>query len=150
MKSTSLSPKSSTPNTRFPLHKLTANLTKLWLVSKAARSQMADKLAKEYGEGVGILGGTMRLIAFVHSNGGVEELPPPHRAYEIHQIANQPRPEECFCSNFYTPEVNGPWRNTGSREHHPICEFERDSKRIDQEHRRSGESLLSIRERLRK
>lgn len=92
---------------------------------------MASALVRRYAGGVGVLSATQRLFALVDPRGNVRELPPPHRRYEMWQIANRPEVPECPCANFFDPEVGGPWRERGGQAgHHPICQFDRSAARV--------------------
>ena len=79
---------------------------------------------------MGILAVNRQLIARVEKSGAVVELPPPHRRYEMWQIANQPTVNECPCSHFYDPESEGPWRHKNTDHHHPICQYSRTSQQV--------------------
>jgi len=107
------------------LHMLTEPATRVWLISLPARRMMADRFAKHYNAPVGICSCTMLLIAMVERSGAIRELPPPHKRYPIHQIANAPRPHECPCASFWDPEILGPWRDRGKDEHHPLCQYDK-------------------------
>jgi hypothetical protein len=130
--STNFDPRSSTPSDLpYPLHRLNTPQTKLWLIFPSMKSQMASALVKKYPGGVGILSATQRLFALVDPRGNVRDLPPPHRRYEMWQIANQPRVPECPCADYFDPEVAGCWRERGENAgHHPLCQFDRSSATV--------------------
>jgi hypothetical protein len=114
----------------FPLHRLNTPLTKLWLISPHGRAAMARALARRYQSGVGVCAATLRLIAVVTPTGAVRELAPPHQLFEMWQIANQPKPVECPCANFFDPEVKGAYRHRSNGEHHPFCQFDRSAMSV--------------------
>jgi hypothetical protein len=118
-------------NPEFPLHRLNSPRTKLWLISPTSKKRTAWALSRMYRGGVGVCSATLRLIAYVDPRGGVTELPPPHKRYEMWQIANRPNPvTECPCGNFFDPEVQGPYRDRGTDTHHPMCQFDRTAKGV--------------------
>lgn len=142
---TSQDPRSSTPRTGlpYPLHRLNTPQTKVWLISPHARNAIAMKLARMYRGGVGVLSATQRLFAVVDPKGNVRELPPPHRVYEMWQIANAPQVAECPCANFIDLEVQGPWRERGPEAgHHPLCQFDRTAERVFVEASRTAKERL--------
>jgi hypothetical protein len=95
------------------------------------KHQMASALIRRYPGGVGILSATQRLFALVDPRGNVRELPPPHKRYEMWQIANRPMVPECPCADYFDPEVEGCWRERGSNAgHHPLCQFDRSSASV--------------------
>ena len=109
-----------------PLHRLNTPQTKLWLLGGEVRKRMASNLAKLYPSGVGLLSATMLLFAYVNPAGGVRELTPPFKRFQMWQIANQPSElQECQCAAFFDPESGGAWRDRNTSEHHPFCQFER-------------------------
>lgn len=110
--------------TDAPLHKLTQTQTLAWITSTELRRSLASSLVRHYQGGCGVVSATMRLFAYVAPNGAVQELAPPHRAVERWHIANQPKPVECQCAGFYDPESQGPWRNRGGDDHHPLCQYD--------------------------
>lgn len=123
---TNRDPRSSTPSDLpYPLHRLNTPQTKVWLISLEARRQIANALALKYRGGVGVLTATQRLFALVDPRGAIQELAPPHRRYEMWQIANRPQAPECPCADYIDPEVQGPWRERGSDLHHPLCQFDK-------------------------
>ncbi len=124
-KISSLNPASSTPakGPGFPLHKLTPTLTKMFLISNDYRRNLGTRIVDRYKEAAGIVSGNNYLIARVERNGTVEVLPPPHARFKNHQLANQPRVDDCACARFTDPENGVPWREIGSKDHHPMCEF---------------------------
>lgn len=130
--STSGDPSSSTPrDLPYPLHRLNTPQTKIWLISLSVRRGMADALIRRYPGGFGVLSATQRLFALVDPRGAIRELPPPHRRYEMWQIANKPTVPECPCASFFDPEVQGCWRERGgSIGHHPLCQFDRTSESV--------------------
>lgn len=113
-----------------PIHRLNTPQTKLWLFGGDIRRRLASNLSKRYPSGVGVCSATLRLIAYVDPKGGFRELLPPHKKYEMYQISNKPLVAECQCASFFDPEVQGPWRDRGTDEHHPICQFERVSGKV--------------------
>lgn len=108
-----------------PIHRLNTPQTLLWLFRGDPQRRMASNLAKRYASGVGVCSATLRLIAYVAPGGGIRELTPPHKLYEMHQISNKPEVTECQCAAFFDPEVKGPWRERDTSEHHPLCQFDR-------------------------
>lgn len=113
-----------------PLHRLNTPQTKLWLFGGDIRRRMASNLAKRYTSGVGVCSATLRLIAYVDPRGGIRDLPPPHKLYQMHEVSNRPMVTECQCAAFFDPEVGGPWRDRGTDEHHPMCQFDRTSQKV--------------------
>lgn len=113
-----------------PLHWLTKNKTKLWLLGGQLRRQMASELSRLYRTGCGVLSETLFLIAYVDPRGGVRDLPPPFRRFEAWQVANKPDITGCPCMSFVDPETQGPWRarmagrDPAQYEHHPLCQFD--------------------------
>lgn len=112
----------------YPLHRLNSGHIRAWLLSRVLRREMASFLAKTYRTGCVVLSPTLRAFATVDPRGNITELPPPHRAFKFHQLANKPsaRAGECACRNFWDPETMGPW---GDRQrererdiHHPHCQ----------------------------
>jgi hypothetical protein len=92
---------------------------------------MASALVRRYPGGVGVLSATQRLFVLVNPRGDIRELPPPHRRYEMWQIANKPAQPECPCADFFDPEVGGCWRERGEQAgHHPLCQFDRHSEAV--------------------
>jgi hypothetical protein len=114
----------------IPMHRLNTPATKMWFIGGALRRQIASALAKRYRSGCGVLTRTLYLIAFVAPDERIRELAPPHRQFEMWQIANQPSPQDCQCSIFYDPESGGPWLGNPKSQthHHPVCQFERAAK----------------------
>lgn len=112
-------------NPGFPLHRFNTAQTKAWLRLPNMRPFMADKLAKKYKSGVGVLSATLRLFLLIQPDGKYRELPPPWVEYEMWQVANAPSPvSECACRDYYDPEVGGPWKmRDGKLGHHPHCQF---------------------------
>lgn len=108
-----------------PLHRLNTPQTKLWLFGGDIRRRMAANLSKRYRAGVGVCSATLRLIAFVDPRGNIRDLPPPHKLYKMFEMSNQPMVSECQCAAFFDPEVGGAWRERGTAEHHPLCQFDR-------------------------
>lgn len=115
-----------------PIHRLNTPQTKLWLFGGDIRRRMASNLAKRYRAGVGVCSATLRLIAYVDPHGGIRELMPPHKLYQMHEISNQPMVTECQCAGYFDPEVKGAWRERGTDEHHPLCQFDRTSSPVFQ------------------
>jgi hypothetical protein len=116
-----------------PLHRLNQVLTRIWMFEEThqARRQLVKSLNKRYPSGVGVVSATLFLIAFIAPNQSVRNLMPPFRKYEMWQMNNKPAPPECACANFVDPENDcRPWRERGSREHHPVCQFERTSSKV--------------------
>lgn len=120
------------------LHRLNSPQTVLWLLGGETRRRMAANLVRRYPSGLGVLSATLHLIAYVNPRGGIRELPPPHRRYQMHEISNQPTLVECQCASFYDPESGGPWRDRQSNEHHPMCQFEKFSIEIYDQASRLG------------
>jgi hypothetical protein len=112
-------------NPDFPLHRLNTPKTKLWLISEVWRRNMARTLNRMYRGGVGVCAATGRLFAYVRPDGNIHELKRPFKKYEMWQMANQPSISDCPCMDFFDPEVQGPYRERGERNHHPMCQFER-------------------------
>lgn len=108
-----------------PIHRLNQPQTVLWLFGGEVKRRMASNLAKRYPAGVGIVSATLYLIAYVDPRGGFRDLPPPHKRYVMPEISNRPMVGECQCAGFFDPEVGGPWRERGTDEHHPMCQFDR-------------------------
>lgn len=117
----------------FPLHRLNTPKTKLWLISEVWRRSMAKTLHKMYRGGVGVCAATGRLFAYVRPNGDIHELKRPFRKYEMWQMANAPRAIECPCMDFFDPEVQGPYRERGTNDHHPMCQFEETGQAVFKE-----------------
>lgn len=113
-----------------PLHRLNTPQTKLWLFGGDIRRRMASNLSKRYTSGVGVCSATLRLIAYVDPRGGIRDLPPPHKLYQMHEVSNRPMVTECQCAAFFDPEVGGPWRERGTDEHHPMCQFDGTSGKV--------------------
>lgn len=112
----------------YPLHRLNSGHIRAWLLLPVLKREMASFLAKTYRTGVVVLSPTLHAFALVAPNGVITELPPPHRKFAFHQLANKPslRAGECACRNFWDPESQGPW---GARDyekardiHHPHCQ----------------------------
>ena len=112
---------------QVPLHRLNTPLTKAWLCGGQLQKALASQLARQYRGGCGVLSATNRLFAYVQPDGRVRELSPPFQSYEMWQIANRPLVTECQCAAWYDPESGGAWRDRGSSEHHPVCQFDRTS-----------------------
>lgn len=114
--------------TDIPLHRLNSAQTKLWLIDNRPTAAF---LAKTYRCGVGVLSATLRLIAYVQPDGIVRPLPPPHKRYEMWQIANMPSVQynECACRNFWDPE-NGRWAERNTNQHHPFCQFDQTAQAV--------------------
>lgn len=110
-----------------PVHRLNTPQIKLWLFGGDIRRRMASNLSKRYPAGCGVCSPTLHLIAYVDPRGGIRDLAPPFKTYKMHEIANQPMVTECQCASFFDPEVGGPWRERGTDEHHPLCQFDRTS-----------------------
>lgn len=141
----STDPRSSTPkDLPFPLHRLNSPQTKMWLISLHAKRQMASELARKYRGGVGVLSATQRLIATVDPRGAVTELAPPHRRFEMWQLANRPQVPECPCANYFDPEVEGPWSERGEGAgHHPLCQFDQMSQSVFSRAAKEAHSRIS-------
>lgn len=112
----------------YPLHRLNTAHIKAWLLSRVLRREMASFLAKTYRTGCIVLGPTLHAFATVDPRGNITELPPPHRKFRFHQLANKPSASagECACRNFWDPETEGPWGNREKERrrdiHHPHCQ----------------------------
>lgn len=96
----------------------------MWLLSKSWKMEQARILLLGYKGGCGVCAATCRLIAVVTPDGNVRDLKRPFKKYELWQMQNKPAPNECPCANYYDPEVQGPYRDKGLRDHHPFCQFE--------------------------
>lgn len=101
-----------------------------WIRGTAAKRLIADALIKLYPEGVGVCSDTCRLMGYVLPGGRVIDIPQPWPYKPIHVMVNNPEPSldessptACPCMGFVDPEVGGPWRLRGLREHHPLCMY---------------------------
>lgn len=120
--------------------------TLAWLTVPAWRRRFIEFLVRErYRGGFGVCSATLRLIATVDPRGAVRELAPPHRRFEMHEVANAPRPPECPCATFYDPEVGGEFRERDSGGHHPLCQFDKTAKKVFVEAQRRAFDRLDIR-----
>lgn len=120
-------PGSSTPRgLPYPIHRLNTPQMAVWMISVTARREFASNLVKrpEYAGGVGLLSPELYLFSLVDPRGTIRELPPPHRVFEMWQIANQPELQRCPCANFIELESEGPWSESGKEGHHPLCQFD--------------------------
>lgn len=121
-------PASSTPSGMpYPLHRLNRPSTIAWLSSENTRRQMASALLNnrpEYRGGFGVISATQLLFAVVDPRGGIRELQPPFKSFEMHQIANKPELDECPCANYVELESMGTWADSGKPGHHPLCQFD--------------------------
>lgn len=124
-----------------PLHLLTQNETRMWntgvqgqRTGTRAHEQilraLCAKLCNQYPEGVGVLVWDGSLVAYVQPGGKARLLSPPYQRFERYQISNKPEPSECACREFYDPEIQGPWKERGKNEHHPICMFEQHAQAV--------------------
>lgn len=117
--------------TGFPLVRLNSLQALFWLKGGDRQKQMANIYSKTWKGGLVILSPTLYAIATVGPWGNINDLPPPHRQFEMWQVANKPSVKymECACRNYYDPEVQGPWhlrdKQRGMDVHHPFCQFER-------------------------
>jgi hypothetical protein len=107
-----------------PFHKLTETQTTIWVLGDKVRVRLIDALRKRYSSGVYVCNATLAVIGHVDSRGAVTEAAPPFQRVERWQLANQPAVKECPCAEFWDPEVRGPWRERGSNEHHPLCQYD--------------------------
>ena len=120
---TNADPRSSTPGALpYPIHRLNKPQSQLWFIN---HRQIAAELVRLYPGGVGVLVWSQHLIAVVNPRGAATPMPPPFKWYPIWMIANKPTPPECPCADYIDPEVQGPWRERGTDEHHPHCQFEK-------------------------
>jgi hypothetical protein len=137
-----------------PLHRLNTPQTKLWNFGGILQRKMASQLARKYRTGVGLLDFRQLLIAYINPTGGVRTLAPPHQFYPMWMIANAPRPLECPCADFIDLENQAPWRERGTSQHHPMCQFDKHSqavyRRIMRETQEGAQSLAEIRERVKR
>lgn len=115
----------------LPLHRLNTGYIRAWLFIPGMKREMASWLGKTYRTGCVLLAPTLRAFAIVSPTGVVTELPPPHKRYEMWQIANAPSAlaGECACRNFFDVETQGPWgarpREKSAGIHSPFCQFRR-------------------------
>lgn len=110
---------------RGPFHRLTEDQTKYWLLAGPLRAKLVSNLIKRYPSGVYVCSATLFVIGHVDSRGAVTEAPPPFRSVERWDLANKPQPKECHCADFTDPENSGKaWRERGSEEHHPLCQYD--------------------------
>jgi hypothetical protein len=114
----------------IPLHQLTNNQTKLWLLGGEVRRGIANKVVAEYPTGCGIVAWRGQLIAYVSPRQDIRELAPPFRRVSRDEVANKPSPTVCACQNFWDPEVGGPWKLRGTDKHHPFCQFDKHSQTV--------------------
>lgn len=130
----------------FPIHRMNQVQTLAWLTVPAWRRRFSDFLVKQrYRGGFGVCSATLRLIAVVDPRGAVRELAPPHRRFEMWQVANAPRPNECPCADFYDPEVGGRFRERSAPgQHHPLCQFDRTAAPVFREAQRRAFDRLDI------
>ncbi len=134
-------------NPGFPLHRMNQTQTLAWLTVPAWRRKFIEHLLRErYRGGFGVCSATLRLIATVNPRGALVELAPPHRLFEMHEVANAPAPPRCPCAEYYDPEVGGPFRERGrEHEHHPLCQFDKTAKPVFKEAQRRAFDRLDIR-----
>ena len=139
----------------FPLHRLNTPQTKLWNFGGIIQRKMASQLGRRYRRsGVGVLDYRQNLVAFVNPTGGIRMLKPPFQFYPMWMIANKPRPLECPCADFIDPENQASWKERGTAEHHPLCQFDRHARavyrRIKHETEDGARSLKETRERIKR
>jgi hypothetical protein len=131
----------------FPLFRLNSLTVRYWIAGGDFRRQIGNMISKTFKTGVVVLSPTLRAVGTVDPRGRCEDLPPPHRRFEMWQICNMPslRYMECACRNYYDPEVQGPWylrdKARNKDQHHPHCQFDRTAKTVwktnhDQAHSR--------------
>lgn len=114
-----------------PLHRMNQLLTRVWVFGGEPRKQMVRSLCGRYKGGVGLCSASLHLVAFIAPDETYRELPPPHRQYEMWQMANKPQAPECPCMAFIDIENGGrPWRERGTDRHHPLCQWERSAKDV--------------------
>jgi hypothetical protein len=115
-----------------------------WLASPHIRNTLAKAFLRRYPGGYGVLSATLRLFSVVDPRGNIRELPPPHKLFEFHQIANRPELPVCQCASFFDPEVGGAWRERGGEKgHHPLCQFDRTAQTVFVQAAQSANHRLS-------
>ncbi len=124
-----------------PLHLMTINQTKIWMLGGEPRRLLARFFAKRYpGTGCRLLSnwidpvlgagsteqfqmqrqakgfqdfGRGLLIAIISPGGSISVMSPPFRRYNAPDIQNRPEEKLCACNGFWDPESKGPWGKRG-------------------------------------
>lgn len=132
----------------FPLFRLNSLQVRYWLAGGDFRWLIARTVSKTYRTGVVILSPTLHAIGTVDPRGNTQDLPPPHKTFQMWEICNKPSIvyNECACRNFWDPEAMGPWhlrdKERKMDRHHPFCQFDRVAMPTWQQSYRTGHELL--------
>lgn len=133
------------------IHLLTRFYTRIWYtryspwpwVTPEKRPEIAKMILEEHGrsEPVAIARFTLHVIAIVHPNERIEQLPTPYRKVKMSAIANRPAVPTCQCAPWWEPTIRGAWRESdGAKrgEHHPLCQFNPECWKNFQARRQAG------------
>lgn len=113
-----------------PIHRMSRAQETAWLRGGDPKRLLGDWLVKRYPGGGAVTSPGFLLVGWFDNRGNCNDLSPPFQVIHYSKVANAPEVPTCPCGEFYDPETNGPWRLRGSREHHPLCQYEPASTKV--------------------
>lgn len=107
----------------YPIHRLTEAQSAIWFLNNGLTSELINNLSHQYPDGVQVASVLLRIIARIKGN-EVVRLMQPFVQVDMHEIANKPTSNECYCSDWYMPERKEAWGKHNKGKHHPVCNFQ--------------------------